>query len=104
LKTAEWTQARLHRSLLLEVDFGDWPDGRRLGMPLHISLDGQPLDHRAIETVMTGPSSAITLPRYHTLRLPLPLDAGPQLIVTVSSPGVNLRGPWILPMPSTSIR
>ena len=53
---------------------------------------------------MTGPSSAITLPRYHTLRLPLPLDAGPQLIVTVSSPGVNLRGPWILPMPSTSIR
>jgi hypothetical protein len=86
-------------SLLIEFDFGDWPNGRRLGLPLEISVGGRTIDPRSVRTVARDLGTTPGFARYLTQRVPLPQPLGSQLQLTISSPGVTYRGPWLLPLP-----
>lgn len=90
-------------ALLLELDFGDWPNGRRLGLPLMISVNGQPIDPRSVRTVTSDLGNRRGFARQLTERVPLPEPAQSQLTLTISSPGVTYRGPWLLPLPATGL-
>jgi hypothetical protein len=86
-------------ALLLELDFGDWPNGHRLGLPLIISVNGQAIDPRNVQTVTSDLGNRRGFARQLTQRLPLPQSAQSPLQLSITSPGVTYRGPWLLPLP-----
>lgn len=94
---AEIVEERGERKLLLHLDLGTGPPGRRLLGFEHVTLDGRERSPSGTLHTATGHYGGSAQAR--AIELPLPIGIGSAVTITLRDPLVAVDGPWQLDIP-----